>query len=138
MIAAPGQPSSYTPDGAPLILYGFQLADGRRGGFCWTGKPRCVHPSPDGSSHALRLREPVLTEAIGTCRSCGTRVYARRFPDDLLLVVEITDALVRRMASAPLHPLEHLSILRCVLPGVEIDLSRGIESPDHPANLEDA
>lgn len=130
MIAGPSAttPTRYT---APSP-YGLITADGRRAGFCWGGKLRC----PDG--HDMKPREPVLTEAVATCRHkdrqdappCGLRVYARRVGEGALFVVEITDALVRAIHHEDGRIfLETLSILRCVLPGVrDLDLARGIES----------
>lgn len=123
---------------------GFVLSDGRRGGICWDEKPRCVNPDP--KPHRPRLREPVITEGIGTCHhradrgapECGTRLYiaqltfggsavVRGAGERAWLVVEITDDHIRRMKSEPMIFLERMVILGVALPGVELDILPGIQ-----------
>lgn len=116
---------------------GFVTSDGRRGGFCWDGKPRCVN------GHKLRPRQgkPILTEAITTCVhrdqrggvECGALIYAGMFTvggsarvrgsgERCWIVVEITRDHVERMAREPMIFLERMVILGVALPGVELDV----------------
>lgn len=109
----------------------FRLADGRRAGFCWDEKPRCVN------GHRIDEHDAPVTEGITRCMHreqrggppCGLRLYLCRLPfatgERAYLVVEITRSLILAMKGRPLLELERLSILRCVLPGVEIDLAAG-------------
>lgn len=124
----------YTMALKPVPFSGFTLSDGRRGGFCWGERPRCTNPVPGPEGHRLKPREPVLTEAIVTCRhrvrhgaqECGVMHYVRRFPQDrdedlLWLVVEVTPDHVRRLKDQPkMLFLERMQIIGCVLPGVDV------------------
>jgi hypothetical protein len=61
---------------------GFVLRDGRRGGFCWEEKPRCVNAFA-GEPHRLATKRPVITDTIAHCEhrpalgqgECGARLY---------------------------------------------------------------
>lgn len=109
------------------------LSDGRRAGFCWGEKPRCLNQHP--RAHRLGLKQAVLTEAIVTCHhraerggsECDTLQYVRRWartPDEApcWFVVEITKEHVRRLTQGPMLFLETMTILGCVLPGVDLDV----------------
>lgn len=118
-------PTSQTPRVA--IFNGFRLHDGRRAGFCWGGRAQCV------AGHRLVLRDVLLTDTIVTCQHrttdrqgpCGIRQYVKRWLDadqlEAWLVVEVTDDHVRMMRDQPMRFMQKLSILDCVLPGVDID-----------------
>lgn len=120
-----------SPPRAPFTA--FVLYDGRRAGFCWDEKPRCVH------GHRIDADEAPMTEGITRCKHrtgrdappCGVRVYLSRIRfstgEWAYFVVEITRSYLLRMKSErrPMLALERLSILACVLPGVEIDLAAG-------------
>lgn len=109
----------------------FTLGDGRRAGFCWDEKPRCV------LGHRLDENDGPVTEGITRCLHretrggppCGLRLYLCRLSfatgERAYLVVEISRSLILEMKRRPLLELERLSVLRCVLPGVEIDLAAG-------------
>lgn len=101
---------------------GFTLPDGRRGGFCWGQRPRCIDP------HLLKPRDLVISDTITTChhrlregqRECGHRLYIRRLPSmGTWLIVEVTPEHVKKLHDADsLSFMETMEIIGCVLPGV--------------------
>lgn len=110
---------------------GFTLQDGRRGGYCWAEKPRCV------LGHRLRMRGGhvlVVAEAVVECQHrqdrggdpCGIRQYVQRVEVGqghlLWLVVEVHEEHVQAMRERARLPLEHLALVGLALPGVETDL----------------
>lgn len=117
------------PKFAPLVT-----ADGRRAGWCWGDKPRCTNPEPH--AHRLRTKIHILSEAIVECENrhdrggptCGVRLYVRKVPrltkSEALcwFVCEVTPEHVERMKREPMLFLETMTILGCVLPGVELDI----------------
>lgn len=131
MTAAAAASSPYGPPAPRPAFAAFVLGDGRRAGFCWDAKPRCV------LGHRIDEDDAPLTEGITRClyrahrgaAPCGVRLYLGRVAlatgEHAFLVVEVTRSLVRELRARPMLELERLSILRCVLPGVEIDLGAG-------------
>lgn len=137
-------PAYMAPTPAPRDpkFSGFVLSDGRRGGICWDEKPRCVNVI---KPHRLKLREPVITEAIGACQHridrhsepCGTTLYVAQMTfggsaivrgtgERAWLVVEITREHIERMKREPMIFLERMIILGVALPGVELDVLGGL------------
>lgn len=126
----------------------FVLRDGRRAGLCWDEKPRCVH------GHRLKTRDPqqlrdVRLDALLTCihrgdrnaAPCDTRQYValntfggsanvKGTGERFWLVVEVTDEHVRHMRAQPMIFLERMSLLSCVLPGVDMDLAGAPQDDD--------
>ena len=125
----------------PLSRFtGFVLRDGRRAGFCWDEKPRCVH------GHRLKVKDPqqlrnLRLDGLFTCTHrgesaaapCNTRQYValstfggsaavRGQGERFWINVEVTDEHVRHMRARPMIFLETMALLDCVLPGVEHDL----------------
>lgn len=110
----------------PKLTGVMTTADGRTAGYCWSAKPRCVHP------HTLRVKS-FVTDTITTCQSrprrgatpCCALVYVRKLRIDsatVWFVCEITDAHVERLRGEHMTFLEIMTVLGCVLPGVEMDL----------------
>lgn len=124
---------------------GFFLRDGRRGGFCWDEKPRCVNVF-GGEPHRLKTKGPVIADLITRCEhrpaskqgECGARLYvalltfggsakAQGRGERLWLVVEVTAPQIQRISTEPMILLEKLSLLNCVLPGVASDVLGGVD-----------
>jgi len=128
----------------PVRMFsGFTLADGRRGGVCWDQKPRCPAVSAGtGSRPATRsscATSPPTPWSLACTRTGATRPSAgsdstvslntfggsaavRGTGERWWLAVEVTDAHVRAMRERPMIFLERMSLLACVLPGVDLDL----------------
>jgi hypothetical protein len=124
---------------APMLYNGFRLHDGRRAGFCVGPQPRCV---VEERPHVLRPRDLIISDTITTCQHrpdsrhapCGVRLYVARLAfggspridgsgELTWIVVEVTDDFVREMHQRPMQSFgEKLELLRCVLPGLEINL----------------
>lgn len=128
----------------------FVVRDGRRAGFCWDEKPRCIH------GHRLKTKDPqqlrdVRHDTVVTCthresrdaEPCNTRQYValatfggsatmKGSGERFWFVVEVTDEHVKRMREQPMIFLERMSLLDCVLPGVARDLA-GVLSVDSDA-----
>lgn len=119
---------------APLKTF-----DGRGAGWHWGERPRCISAAP--TEHRLGIpkqKRPVLTETIITCEFridrgapvCGTQQYIRRIPrmtkhsPHEWFSCEVTVDHIRRLSQEPMTFLETMTILGCVLPGVEFDLPR--------------
>jgi hypothetical protein len=138
MLTAAAPMTAYTPSSDRTPFSAFTLADGRRAGFSWDAKPRCIH------GHRIPDDEAPITEGIITCRhrggrrepECGVRIYlvlltfggsaaVQGTGERAYLVVEVTRSLVLQMKQRPMLTLERLSVLACVLPGVDVDLTAG-------------
>lgn len=129
-----------------MVTSGFRLTDGRRGGFCWEDKPRCI----EGHRLTLRSGLAVTTDVIVRChhragrqdaQACNLRLYVARIPWEpqhtAWLVVEVSDDHVRRMRDAGAQTFLHrLQLLDVVLPGVELDLLADVH-PRHTAPTND-
>ncbi|MDB4906377.1 MAG: hypothetical protein JWO05_1161 [Gemmatimonadetes bacterium] len=108
-------------------------SDGRRFGFCSAARPLCVRP------HRVSTGDTLITDTVVRCRhqtsstapQCGLRLYVAVVPfpgpERVWMVVEVTDALVRRLQEDPMTFLEKMSVLGFVLPGVDIDLAQAVD-----------
>lgn len=117
-----------------------RTADGRIAGWCWGRKPICTNRRPE--LHRLevpRQKKPILTESIFSCEwhadygkpACGSQLYVRRIPrfdkhqPQEWFVCEVTQDHINKLSRGdPKSFLETMTILGCVLPGVEFDLPR--------------
>lgn len=116
-------------------MSGFALPDGRLGGLCSDGKPRCVR------GHRLHLGDAIIGETIGTCIHrasraapiCGAHVYVAQLTvggsaavrgtgERVWLVVEVTRDQVEAMKRRPMLMLERMVLLGTALAGVEGDV----------------
>lgn len=121
---------------------GFVLRDGRRAGFCWEEKPRCVNVF-DGQPHRLTKR-PLLNDSILRCQhrpgpkhgECDALLYVallhfggsaqvRGHGQRVWFVVEVADEHVQQMRTHPMIFLEKLVLAGCTLPGVDADVLGG-------------
>jgi hypothetical protein len=120
-------------------LAGFQLADGRRGGFCWDEKPFCVNLLGHRPHHLLTRDQVVLSDTIASCHHrpargeahCGVRLYIVQMTfggsarvqgsgERGWLCVEITREHIERMKRQPMLILERLHLVGVALPGVDL------------------
>ena len=116
---------------------GFRLKDGRRGGICWAGKPRCV------AGHRLKPRDPeqlrtLSTEMVTRCQHkhgaghpiCGALLYVavvsfgpRLLPrcERCLIVVELREDMLDSIGD-PMLFIERMALIDVALPGVGLDI----------------
>ena len=132
---------------------GFVLRDGRRGGFCWDEKPRCVGRVGEPFSHRIRPKDAewfknfkAAREGIVRCHhrleaggiECNALLYVVRLSlsptDHALFVVELREDQREMMGSAAMKFLETLQLIDVALPGVGLDI--GVPSEvDDPETL---
>jgi hypothetical protein len=118
---------------------GFLLRDGRRAGFCWDERPRCVNVF-GGRPHLL-TKLPLISDSVMRCThrpapahgECDAHLYVALLHfggsahvqgegQRMWLVVETTNEHVHQLRTRPMILLEKLALLDCVLPGVTDDL----------------
>jgi hypothetical protein len=121
--------------------------DGRRAGFCWDEKPRCVH------GHRLKTRDPeqlrnLRQDDVVKCihrgardaAPCDTRQHVslgtfggsatmKGSGERFWFVVQVLDQHLRRIREEPMIFLERMVMLSCALPNVDHDMAGAIGGP---------
>lgn len=134
---------------------GFVLKDGRRGGFCWDEKPRCIGRAGEAHGHRFKPRDPealrtLTTEMVARCQHkagaqqpiCGALLYIavlsfggsaviRGQGQRCMLIVELHEKMLDQIGQ-PMLFLERMALIEIALPGVLLDIGvRGdVEDPD--------
>lgn len=122
---------------------GFVTAYGKRGGYCWDERPRCVNY--EIGPHLVKSDTMPLDDAIVQCRHrpekgyprCGAYLYVAQLSigpsavirgqgERVWLVVETSRGQAERMQSVPMLFLERMVLLGLAAPGVDGDLRRDV------------